>query len=52
LAAPQGRRCRAASNSCPDSGSTLKVQSGLFAALFVDARTFVQKESSEINFSR
>jgi hypothetical protein len=51
-AAPQDRRCRAASNSCPDSGSILKVESGLFAALFVDARTFVQKSSSGINFFR
>jgi hypothetical protein len=51
-AAPQGRRCWVASNSRPVSGSLLKVESGLFAALFVDARTFVQKASSKINFSR
>ena len=51
-AAPHDRRLRSASYRGPVSGPILKVESGLFAALFVDARTFVQKSSSGINLFR
>ena len=47
----QDRRSGAASYRGPYSGLSLKVESGLFPALFMHARTFVQKHPRVINLS-